>query len=99
MNILTPRAAFSCSPSCVPVLLISIVGCTLFLASSVKSPAQEVEPMARFALDSDHDGMSDALEQALLVQSASSVQQGVQRLLHCGRSNQNVRKESRVIEN
>jgi len=33
-------------------------------------PPQGSEQKAQFAIDSDHDGMSDALEQALLVQFA-----------------------------
>ena len=38
--------------------------------------AQEAEPKAQFAIDSDHDGMDDALEQALLVQFAPTFMVG-----------------------
>ena len=37
---------------------------------SRNAAAQEPEQKAQFAIDSDHDGMSDALEQALLIQFA-----------------------------
>jgi hypothetical protein len=39
-------------------------------AVSRNAAGQGSEQKAQFAMDSDHDGMSDALEQALLIQFA-----------------------------
>jgi hypothetical protein len=49
------------------VLQMALIGCLLFIGSIV-STAQQVSPATQSDVDSDHDGLSDALEQALLVQ-------------------------------
>jgi len=56
-------------------LLLLIIG-LLTPTVSRHAAAQGSEQKAQFAIDSDHDGMSDALEQALLIQFAPAFMVG-----------------------
>src|ERR1700722_20585369 len=68
MNARTLRIPLSSLKSRVPFLLLSLIGATFISTISGVSPAQTVEHTTLLAADSDHDGMSDVLEQALLIQ-------------------------------
>jgi hypothetical protein len=63
-RISSPRTMFVSSPIRCLLLMISM----LLPLASVKTWADKVGTRAQTRIDSDHDGMSDALEQALLVQ-------------------------------
>jgi hypothetical protein len=52
------------------------VGVLLVLASAQLSSAQDYEHAAQLQVDSDHDGLSDSLEQALLIQFAPTFMVG-----------------------
>ena len=49
-----------------------MLAATVLRSTSAQEPAQKTQ----FAIDSDHDGMSDALEQALLMQFAPTFMGG-----------------------
>src|SRR5580698_126683 len=68
MNIRALRIPFSSLKSRVPFLLLPLIGATFIATISGISPAQTFEHTTLLAADSDGDGMSDVLEQALLIQ-------------------------------
>lgn len=68
MNITVLRTAISLIGSRTLFILLPLVAPVLTSVSLGVSKAQTVEHTDTFAADSDHDGMSDALEQKLLAQ-------------------------------
>jgi hypothetical protein len=76
MGFLTFRFGIFCSPGSIRILGLLLMISVLLPFAPVKTGAEEVEAMVQSRLDSDHDGLSDALEQALLVQFAPTFMVG-----------------------
>jgi hypothetical protein len=70
MSFLSPRAVIYCSARSMPIRCLLLMIAISLPVGCVKTWADEVGTTAQSRIDSDHDGMSDALEQALLVQFA-----------------------------
>jgi hypothetical protein len=76
MSFTTLHAAGSRHERCVRVTCLLLI-LTLSLSTAIReSVAQEAQHPLRFPVDSDHDGMSDALEQSLLEQFAPTFMVG-----------------------
>jgi hypothetical protein len=76
MNLLSLRALIHCSARSMPARCLLLMICILLPFASAEFWANDVVAMAQSRIDADHDGLSDALEQALLVQFAPTFMVG-----------------------